>query len=178
MDQKCDRLYPSAPLIENIDLEKRLEKKINDVNSFNNHINNIKEMITYFKDKNNKPKKKYKNYKTLNTVLESVDSIVIIGATSTSITLSVIGIGLIVLPISAGIACGLSLGNKILHKLIINKNNKYKKQYERDQNTIKSFDKLYRKSLQDNIIDKTEYESLCNIFTRYVDEKQKNESFL
>ena len=48
MDQK---LYPSAPLSENIDLEKRLEKKINDVNSFNNHINNIKEMITYFKDK-------------------------------------------------------------------------------------------------------------------------------
>ena len=26
MDQKCDRLYPSAPLLENIDLEKRLEK--------------------------------------------------------------------------------------------------------------------------------------------------------
>ena len=177
MEQKTDRLYPSAPLLENIDLEKRLEKRINDVNSFNNHINNIKEMITYLKDKNHKSKKKYKNYKTLNTVLESVDSIVIIGATSTSITLSVIGIGLIVLPISAGIACGISLGNKILHKLIINKYNKYKKQYERDQNTIKSFDKLFRKSLQDNVIDKTEYESLCNIFTKHVDEN-KNESFL
>ena len=176
METKTERLYPSAPLLENIDLEKRLEKKINDVNSFNNHINNIKEMITYFKDKNNKSKR-YKNYKTLNTVLESVDSIVIIGATSTSITLSVTGIGLIVLPISAGIACGLSLGNKILHKLIISKYNKYKKLYERDQNTIKSFDKLYRKSLQDNVIDKTEYESLCNIFTKYVDEN-KNESFL
>ena len=170
-------MYPSAPLLENIDLEKRLEKKINDVNSFNNHINNIKEMITYFKDKNNKSKKKYKNYKTLNTILESADSIVIIGATSTSITLSIIGVGLIILPISAGIACALSLGNKILHKIIINKYNKYKKQYERDQNTIKSFDKLYRKSLQDNIIDKTEYENLCNIFTRYVDEN-RNESFL
>ena len=177
MEIKTERLYPSAPLLENIDLEKRLEKKINDVNSFNNHINNIKEMITYFKDKNNKSKKKYKNYKTLNTILESVDSIVIIAATSTSITLSVTGIGLLVLPISAGIACTLSLGNKILHKLIINKYNKYKKQYERDQNTIKSFKKLYRKSLQDNVIDKTEYESLCNIFTRYVDEN-KNESFL
>ena len=177
MDQKCDKLYPNAPLLENIDLEKRLEKKLNDVNSFNNHISNIKEMITYFKDKNNKSKKIYKNYKTLNTVLESVDSIVIIAATSTSITLSVTGIGLIVLPISAGIACALSLGNKILHKLIINKYNKYKKQYERDQNTIKSFDNLYRKSLQDNLIDKTEYESLCNIFTKYVDEN-KNESFL
>ena len=176
MDQKCDRLYPSAPL-ENIDLEQRLEKKLNDVNSFNNHINNIKEMITYFKDKNNKSKKKYKNYKTINTVLESVDSIVVIGATSTSITLSITGTGLTILPISAGIACGLSLGNKVLHKLIINKYNKYQKQYERDQNTIKSFDKLYRKSLQDNVINKTEYESLCNIFTKYVDEN-KNESFL
>ena len=164
-------------MLENIDLEKRLEKEINDVNSFNNHINNIEEMVTYFKDKNNKSKKRYKNYKTLNTVLESVDSIVIIAATSTSITMSVTGFGLIILPISTGIACGLSLGNKVLHKLIINKYNKCKKLYERDQNTIKSFDKLYRKSLQDNIIDKTEYENLCKIFTKYVDEN-KNGSFL
>ena len=177
MEQKCDKLHPSAPLLENIDLEKRLEKKINDVNGFNNHISNIKEMITYFKDKNHKFKKRYKNYKTLNTILESVDSIVIIGATSTSITLSITGVGLIILPISAGIACAPSLGNKILHKIIINKYNKYKKLYERDQNSIKSLDKLYRKSLQDNVIDKTEYDSLCNIITRYVDEN-KNESFL
>ena len=60
MDQKCEKQYPTAPLLENIDLEKRLEKKINDVNSFNNHINNIKEMITYFKDKNNKSKRDIK----------------------------------------------------------------------------------------------------------------------
>ena len=177
MEQKCDKLYPSAPLLENIDLEKRLDKKINDVNSFNNHVNNIKEMITYFKDKTHKSKKRYKYYKTLNTILESVDSIVIIGATSTSITLSTTGIGLIISPISAGIACTLSLGNKVLHKLIINKYNKFKKQYERDQQTFKSFDKLYRKSLQENVIDKTEYESLCNVFTRYVDEN-KSGSFL
>ena len=110
MEQKTDKLYPSAPLLEKIDLEKRLEKKINAVNSFNNHISNIKEMITYFKDKNCKSKKKYKNYKTLNTILESVDRIVIIAATSTFITLSFTGIALIVLPVSAGIACSLSLG--------------------------------------------------------------------
>ena len=176
MEQKCDRLYPSAPL-DNHDLEQRLEKKINDVNSFNNHVNNIKELIAYFKDKNHKFKKRYKNYKTLNTILESVDSIVIIATTSTSITLSITGIGLIILPISAGIACTLSLGNKVLHKLIINKYNKYKKQYERDQQSFKIFDKLYRKTLQDNIIDKSEYYSWCNFFTKYVDEI-KNESFL
>ena len=27
MEQKGEKLYPSAPLLENIDLEKRLEKK-------------------------------------------------------------------------------------------------------------------------------------------------------
>ena len=119
MEQKCDRLYPSAPL-ENIDLEQTLETKLNDVNSFNDSISNIKEMITYFKDKNHKSKKGYKKCKTLKTVLESVHSIVIIGATSTSKPLSITGIGLIILPISAGNACTSSLGYKILHKLIIN----------------------------------------------------------
>ena len=176
MDQKCDRLYPSAPL-ENIDLEQRLEKKLNDVNSFNNHINNIKEMITYFKDKNNKSKRKNKKYKTITTILKSFDTFIFIATTSSSITLSLTGIGLIVIPISTATACGLSVGNKVLYEIIINKYNKYKKLYERDQNTIKSFDKLYRKSLQDNVIDKNEYESLCNIFTKYIDEN-KNVSFL
>ena len=55
--------------------------------------------------------------------------------------------------------------------------NEYKKQFERHQQNIKSFDKFYRKSLQDNVIDKIEYEGLCIIFTNYVDET-KNESFL
>ena len=68
MEAKTDKLYPTAPLLENIDLEKRLEKKINDVNSFNNHVNNTKEMISYFKDKNHKSKKRYKNFKTINTI--------------------------------------------------------------------------------------------------------------
>ena len=90
--------------------------------------------------------------------------------------MSITDIGSIVLPISAGIACTLSLGNKVLHRLIV-KYNKYKKQYEKDQQTIKSFDKLYRKSLQENVIDKNEYERLCNVFTEYVDET-KNRFFL
>ena len=83
-----------------------------------------------------------------------------------------------VLPISAGIACGVSLGNKVLHKLIINKYNKYKKRYEADQLTIKAFDKLYRKSLQDNVIDNTEDESLFDNFTKDVDENKKEISFI
>ena len=54
---------------------------------------------------------------------------------------------------------------------------KYKKQYQKDELTIKSFDNLYRKCLQDNIIDKVEYGSLCNVFNKYIEVK-KDESFL
>ena len=43
------------------------------------------------------------------------------------------------------------------------KYNKYNKQYQKHQQTNKSFDELYRRSLQDNLKDKNEYESLCNI---------------
>ena len=57
MEQKTARLYTSAAL-KNNDLEQRLEKKLSDVNSFNNSISNIKEMITYFEDKNHKSKKR------------------------------------------------------------------------------------------------------------------------
>ena len=53
------KLYPSAPLENNNNnLEERLEKRLSDVNSFNNSVNNIKEMITYFKDVNKTLKKK------------------------------------------------------------------------------------------------------------------------
>ena len=94
-------------------------------------------MIALFKDKNQKSRKKYKNYKTLNTKFESVDTHVINGATSTSITLSITGIGLVVLRKSAGIARTLSLGNKVLHKLITNK-------YHKNKNYMKETNKLLK----------------------------------
>ena len=77
-------------------------------------------MNMYFKNKNNKSIKRYKNYKTLNTILESADTIVIIGRTSTSICLSNTGNGSVVVPNSAGFACSLSLDKKSLHKIILN----------------------------------------------------------
>ena len=88
---------------------------------FYNHFNNIKEMITYFKYKNHKSKERFKNYKTLNTTIEAVASINIIAATS--ITLSITDTGLNILPLTARIACTLSSGNKVLHILVINKEN-------------------------------------------------------
>ena len=58
-------------------------------------------MTTYFKDKCHKPKKKKTNSKTLTSILESLDTVVNIGELTTSVTLSVTGVGLTVVPISA-----------------------------------------------------------------------------
>ena len=68
-------------------------------------------MITYFKDKNIKSKMKYKKHKTLTTILKSFDTFRIIAMTSSSITLSLTGIGLIAIPISTATTCGLPIGN-------------------------------------------------------------------
>ena len=65
-------------------------------------------MITYFKYKNNKSKKKYK---TITTIIKSIDTFAIIATTSRSITLSLTGIGLMVIPISTASACALSISN-------------------------------------------------------------------
>ena len=83
-------------------------------------------MVTYFK-KNNKSKKKYRKYKTLTTILRSFDTISIIATLPSSITLSLTGIDLIPIPISSGIACGLSTCNKVIYEVIINKYNENKK---------------------------------------------------
>ena len=71
-------------------------------------------MITFLEDKNRKLKKKYINFEPLTSIKESVDTVVSTGATTTSVTLSVACVGLIVVPISAGIACALSLGIEVL----------------------------------------------------------------
>ena len=112
----------------------------------------------------------------LTILLKSFDTIATIAITSSSITLSLTGFGLIGIPISSSMACGLAFSNKIKYEILIQKYNKYKKQYQKDQKTIKTLDKVYHKSLQGILFDKKEYESLCLIFTKCFYEK--NECFL
>ena len=80
----------------------------------------------------------------LNTLLKSFDTIVIVATKSSSNTLSVMGIGLIEIPISTAISCGLTIRKNLIHEIVMQKYIKYKKQYEEDQQTIKTFDKFYR----------------------------------
>ena len=53
----------------------------------------------------------------------------------------------------------------------------YKKQCEEDQQINKHFIKLFRRSLQDILIDKNEHKTLCYVLNEYVAEK-KNDPFL
>ena len=72
-----------------------------------------------------------------------MDSIVIIGTTSISLTLSITSIGLNILQISdgnAGNACTLSIGNKVLQQLFIKKTINTKDRKKRSTNK-KIFDK-------------------------------------
>ena len=126
MEQKTDRLHPSAPSEKISDLEQRIEKNLNDVNSFKNSINNIKEKITNFKDKNYKSDKKYIKHETLSTILKSFDTFVIMATTSSSITLSLTEVDLIVIPIRSDIVCGLTITNKKLYEIVMEKYSKYK----------------------------------------------------
>ena len=79
----------------------------------------------------------------------------IIAATSISVTLSVTGFGLIVITFSIGVACASFLMDKVLYELLKNKLEKNEKYKERAQQIKNSFDILFIKFWQDNIIDKT-----------------------
>ena len=57
--------------------------------------------------------------------------------------------------------------------IISTKNNTKK---TKDKQTNMSFDKVYRKNLHDNLIDKTGEETLCKIFDDYVAEKKTEPS--
>ena len=53
--------------------------------------------------------------------------------------------------------------------MIINKYNKYKQQYQKDQQTVNSFDNLYRKNLEDKSNYENECKPLFNFFTKFLD---------
>ena len=59
--------------------------------------------------------------------------------------------------------------NKREWKVIGKIYNECKSKIEKDQQTLNSFDYLFRKSLQDKLFDIKEYESLLKVFTTYKD---------
>ena len=84
-------------------------KKLREVNCFNIALKNIKS-ISRFYEEFRKFRKKYN--KNPNRVSITIDSIKIIGSTSTSITLSSTGFKVSVVPTTAGVGFGVAITTK------------------------------------------------------------------
>ena len=74
-----------------------------DLNSFNISIENMKKKNAYFIDRTHKSKKQCEENKTLKSKLESSNTVVNIGGTTAYLTISVTAVGMIVVPVSAGV---------------------------------------------------------------------------
>ena len=61
-----------------------------------------------------KNKKKYTKCKLMNKLINSTDGLIIIGTTSASVTLSITGVGIIDVPITAGVVVQLVFLLKIV----------------------------------------------------------------
>ena len=77
-------------------------------------------MTTYLKAVKRTSKQNFENYFFLKTGLKAVDTVIFTAKSSTSLTLSVTGFGLKLLPKSSGNCCGLSLTVKVLYEISIN----------------------------------------------------------
>ena len=128
-------MTPSAPY----DVESMINKQLTKVSSFNNSIQNISLMMKYYEIEENKYKKKYTKYKLINNIINPTDGLIIIGTTSASITLSITGVGIIVVPITAGVGCATGILVKICSSYLKKKEQNYKLKYAIIQKTLDDF---------------------------------------
>ena len=90
-----------------------------------------------------------------------------IGTTSASVTLSITGVGIIVVPITAGVGCATGILVKICSSYLKEKEQNYKLKYAVIQKTLDDFRQLYITSLKDNHIDEKEYQRFVTQFENY-----------
>ena len=100
-------MYPCLRESDNLDM------RLKEINSFNNSIQNIKDIQNFYNHEAKKYKKKSKQYKLINCLIQSIDGVSVLAVSSTCVTLSVTGVGLVVVPIASGIGAGLCIISKI-----------------------------------------------------------------
>ena len=174
MEQKLyPSLTPSTPTPYDVEsminkrLHSALQSELQKVNSFNNSIQNISLMMKYYEMEEKKYKQKYNKYKLINNLINSLDGIIVIGTTSASISLSITGVGIIVVPIAAGVGCTTGILVKICSSYLKKKEQNYKLKYTIIQKTLDNFRQLYVTSLKDNCIDEKEYHRFVTQFENY-----------
>ena len=143
-----------------------INKQLAKVSNFNNSIQNIILMMKYYEMEENKYKK-YTKCKLINNLINSTDGLIIIGTTSASVTLSITGVGIIVVPITAGVGCTTGILVNICSSYLKKKEQNYKLKYAIIQKTLDDFRQLFTTSLKDNHIDEKEYHRFVNMYENY-----------
>ena len=124
-------------------------------------------MMKYYELEEKKYKKKHIKYKLINNIINSTDGLLIIGTTSASVTLSITGVGIIVVPITAGVGCATDILVKICSSYLEKKEQNYKLKYAIIQKTLDDFRQLFTTSSKDNHIDENEYDRFVNMYENY-----------
>ena len=144
-----------------------INKQLAKVSSFNNSIQNISLMMKYYEMEEKKYKQKYTKHKLINNLSNSLDGIIVIGTTSASVTLSITGVGIIVVPITAGVGCATGILVKICSSYLKKKEQSYKLKYAIIQKSLDDFRQLFTISPKDNHIDEKEYQRFVTQFENY-----------
>ena len=168
-----EKLYPCLQPSDSLDL------RLKEINSLNNSIQNIKDIQKFHNHEAKKYKKKSKTYKVINGLIQSIDGVSALAVSSTCVTLSVTGVGLVVVPIASGIGAGLCIISKIAGEYLKRKEQHNIKKYTLADRTLHDYQKLHSICLEDNKIDLNEYNKLKQTYDVYKTNKTKiNSEFI
>ena len=162
-----EKLYPCLRESDNLDI------RLKEINSFNISNQNTKDIQTFYNREAKKYKKKSKTYKIINGLIQSIDGVSVLAVSSTCVTLSVTGVGLVVVPIASGKGAGLCIFSKIAGEYLKRKEQHNIKKYTLAGRTLHDYQKLHSKCLEDNKIDLNEYNKLKQTYDLYKTNKTK-----
>ena len=158
-----ENIYPSMTPSAPNDVESMINKQLQKVSSFNNSIQNISLMMKYYELEEKKYKKKFTKCKLINNIINSTDGLIKIGTTSASVTLSITGVGIIVVPITAGVGCATGILVKICSSYLKKKEQNYKLKYAIIQKTLDDLRQIFATSLKNNHIDEKKNRRFVNM---------------
>ena len=90
-----------------------LDIRLKEINSFNISIQNIEGFKNFYNLVAKKYEKESKTNKNINGLFQSIDGVLVLSTSSTCITLSNTGVGLVIVPIASGIGAGVCMFRKI-----------------------------------------------------------------
>ena len=157
--------------------ERLINEKIQANNKFYNNINIKKDIRSYYETETNNYNRKlsrYKNYINVAEITEIVLSSIATSATTTSVSLTGIGLAYSI-PTAFATATGCGSLSKTINTKIRNKIIKYSQMYilsKLSKQFSDKFNKLYTKSKNDNKIDNDEYNEFVKLYEDYKKNKK------